>query len=90
MLLNVINPCIYIYTLSFNGLYAQIWAFQVALVVENPLANARDISDSGSTPVLGRSPGGEHAYPLQYACLESRMNRGDCWAIVHGVTKNRT
>ena len=40
-------------------------ASQVALVVKNPLANARDIRDVGSIPGLGRSPGGGIGYPLQ-------------------------
>ena len=26
----------------------------------------------------------------QYSCLEKSMNRGACWAMVHGVTKSRT
>ena len=28
--------------------------------------------------------------PLQYFCLENPMDRGDWWAIVHGVAKNWT
>ena len=28
--------------------------------------------------------------PLQYSCLENPMDRGDWWAIVHGVTKSQT
>ena len=39
-------------------------ASQVALVVENPPANAGDIRDMGLIPGLGRSPGGEHGNPL--------------------------
>ena len=31
--------------------------------------------DSGSTPGLGRSPGGGHSNPLQYSCLENPMDR---------------
>ena len=46
-------------------------ASQVALVVKNPPANAGDIRDEGSTPGLGRSPGGGHGNPLQYSCLEN-------------------
>ena len=33
---------------------------QVALVVKNPPASARDLRDAGSIPGLGRSPGGGH------------------------------
>ena len=30
------------------------------------------------------SPGGGNGNPLQYFCLENPMNRGACWATVHG------
>ena len=48
-----------------------IWASQVVLVVKNPPANAGDVKDTGSTPRLGRSPGGGYGNPLQYSCLEN-------------------
>ena len=38
-------------------------------------------------PGLGRPPGGGHADPLQYSCLESPMDRGAWWATVQGVVK---
>ena len=60
---------------------------QVALVVKILPANAGDIRDAGLIPGLGRSPGGGHGYPLQYYCLENRMNRG---ATVHRVSKSWT
>ena len=41
-------------------------ASQVALVVKNPLVNARDTGDTGSIPGSGRSPGGGNGNPLQY------------------------
>ena len=28
--------------------------------------------------------------PLQYSCWENPMDRGACWATVHGVTKSQT
>ena len=28
--------------------------------------------------------------PLQYSCLENPMDRGACWAAVHGAAKSRT
>ena len=46
---------------------------------------ACNVGDLGSIPGLGRSPGEENGYPLQYPGLENSM---DC--IVHGVTKSRT
>ena len=42
---------------------------QVALVVENPPASARDLRDTGSIPGSGRSPGEGHGNPLRYSCL---------------------
>ena len=43
--------------------------------------------DLGSTPGLGRSPGGGKGYPLQYSCLGNPMDRETWQATVHGVTK---
>ena len=34
-----------------------------------------------------QSPGEGNGYPLQYACLETPLDRGAWRAIVHGVTK---
>ena len=38
----------------------------------------------------GRFCGEGNGYPLLYSCLENSMDRGDCGAIVHGVTKSQT
>ena len=38
---------------------------QVTLGVKNPLANAGDLRDIGSTPGAGRPPGGGCGHPLQ-------------------------
>ena len=38
----------------------------------------------------GTSPRGGKGDPLQYSCTENLMDRGDWWAIVHGVTKGQT
>ena len=46
--------------------------------------------DVGLIPGLGRSPGEEKGYPLQYSCLENSMERGAWEAIVHGVAKSQT
>ena len=61
---------VYISPQSFLG------APQVVLMVKNPPTNAGDIRDMGSIPGLGRSPGGGHANPLQYSCLENPMDGG--------------
>ena len=52
--------------------------------------STHNAGDLGSTPELGRSPGGGHGYQLQYSCLENPMDRGAWWATVRGVTKSRT
>ena len=53
-------------------------------------ANAGDAEDTGFIPRSGRFPGGGNGNPLQYSCLENPMERGDCCATVHGVTKSQT
>ena len=57
------------------------------LVVKNPPANAGDTGDTGSTPGLGRSPGGGNGNLLQYSCLENSMDRGAWWATIYGVIR---
>ena len=68
-------------------MYSMERASQVVLLVKNLPANA---GDSGSIPGLGRSPGEGNGDPLQYSCLGSPMDRGSCWATVHGVSKSHT
>ena len=51
---------------------------------------AGDTREEGSTPGLGRSPGGGNGDPLQYSCLGSLMDRGAWRAAVHRVTKGWT
>ena len=65
-------------------------AFQVALGVKNPPANAGDLRDSSWIPGLGIFPGEGHGNPLQYSCLENPMDRGAEWATVHRITKSQT
>ena len=50
-------------------MYRNEGASQVALVVRNPPANARDLRDVDLITVSGRSPGGGRGNPLQYFCL---------------------
>ena len=47
--------------------------------------SASNAGDLGSIPGLGRSPGEEKCYSLQYSGLKNSM---DC--IPHGVTKSQT
>ena len=51
--------------------------------------SACNVGKPGSTPSSGKSPGEGHGYPLQYSCLENSIDRGACWATVHGVTKSQ-
>ena len=59
-------------------------------VVKNIPATAGDTGDSGLIPGSGRSPGEGDGNPLQYSCLENRMDRGAGWATVRGVAKSQT
>ena len=38
-------------------------------------------------PRLGRFPGEENGYPLQYSCLENATDRGAWQATIHGVAR---
>ena len=53
--------------------------FPCGSAVKEFVCNAGDL---GSIPGLGRSPGEEKSYPLQYSGLENSV---DC--LVHGITK---
>ena len=46
-------------------------ASQVALVIKNPPASARDIRDARLIPGSGWSPGEGNGNPFQYSCLEN-------------------
>ena len=47
--------------------------------------SSHNAADLGLIAGLGRFPGEEEGYPLQYPGLENSMN-----CIAHGVTKNQT
>ena len=63
------------------------WGFPGGLDDKESTCNAGDL---GSNPGLGRSPGKENGYPLQYSGLENSMNRGAWQATVHGVPNSQT
>ena len=67
-----------------------MWVSQVALVVKNPPANARDIRDMDSIPGLEKFLGEGNGYPLQYSCLENSMDKGAWLATAHRVIKSWT
>ena len=56
--------------------------FPDSSIGKEPTCNAGDL---GSIPGLGRFPGEEKGYPLQYSGLENFMD-----SIVHEVAKNLT
>ena len=58
-------------------------ALQVALVVKNLPADARDIRDTNWIPESGRSPAGGYGKPLQYPYLDNPWQ-----ATVHRVAKS--
>ena len=72
--------------------YQVLWASQVALVVNNPPADAGDIREVDLIPRLGRSLGGRNGNPLQYSCLENPRDRERRLkrATVHRVTQSWT
>ena len=78
------------HTLIYSSGLSRERASQVAQLQKIPSAIAGDAGGMGSTPGLGRSPGGGHRNPILCPCLEDRMDRGAQWAIGHGVTKSRT
>ena len=62
----------------------------MVLVVKNLPANAGDVRDVSSIPVVGRCPGRGHGNPLQHSCLENPMDRGAWRATVHRSGKSWT
>ena len=64
-----------------------VWSFPGGLVVKNIPDNTGDF---GSIHGSGRYLGEGNGNPLQYSGLANPMDRGAWWAIVHGITKNRT
>ena len=66
------------------------WSSQMALVVENPFANAGEARDTVSIPGSGRSPGKGNSNPLPYSCPENSMDRRTWRATVCGVAKSQT
>ena len=75
----------YIPLLMITHIYTVNIRLAMVLMVKNSPANAGDVTDVGSIPGSGRSPGGGHDNPLHYSSRENPMDRGAQWAIVHGV-----
>ena len=56
-------------------------ASQVTLVVKNPPANVGDAREEDSMPGLGGSPGERNGKPLQYSCLDTKVELLVLWEI---------
>ena len=63
------------------------WASLVTQMVKNPPA----MQETQVRPLGREDPLKEgNGSPLQYSCLENRMDRGAWWAAVRGVAESRT
>ena len=67
-----------------------IFGFPGGAVVKNQPVNTGNVTDAGSIPWSGRSPGEGNGNPLQYSFLKNPMDRRAWWAAVHKVTKSWT
>ena len=56
-------------------------------VAQTGKESASNAGDPVSIPGLGRSPGEENGYPLQYSCLENSMNRRAWWVQSIGLQR---
>ena len=62
--------------------------FQRASLVAQMVKNLLEVQETQvQIPGSGRYPGEGNSNPLQYSCLENSMDRGPCWATVHGELK---
>ena len=71
---------------AFSIPYLAWWGFPDGSVGKESACNA---GDPGLISGLGKSPGEGNGNPLQYFCLENRMDRGTPWATVHGSQRVR-
>ena len=71
---------VFLYILGFSG-------GSVIKKKKNLPANTEDVV---LIPGLRRSPGEGNGNPLHYSCLRNPMDRGACWAIVHGIAESET
>ena len=92
-----ILTCVYIYTHTHVYIHTHTHTHTHTRASLRGFPRGSDGKESaynaGSTVLilgLNRSPGDGNGNSLQYSCLENPMNRGACWATVHGVTKSWT
>ena len=75
---------------SFLPLLVTLGVEWTSLVAQMVKASGYNVGHLGSIPGSGRYPGEGNGNPLQYSCLENRMDRGAWWAAAHGVAKSWT
>ena len=66
------------------------WASLVAQLLKKKKNLPANTEDVVLIPGLRRSPGEGNGNPLHYSCLRNPMDRGACWAIVHGIAESET
>ena len=84
------NIYYFCYCFPFTCTRGKILSFPSGARGKEPACQCRRLTEVGSIPGWGRSPGGANGNPLQYSCLENPMDRGAWWATVCGVAKSRT
>ena len=88
-MLNKTEPSPWIRSFTLEGtLERQVLLFEPVSGGSDGKQSACNAGDLGSVPGLGRSPGEENGYPLQYSGLENSVDKGAWQAIVHGVAKS--
>ena len=75
---------------DFNGSPEKVGASLVAQQLKESSCDSGDAGDMGSSPGLGRSPGGGPGSPLQCSCLENPVDRRAWRAAVPGVSQSQT
>ena len=77
-----------VFTKDYN--FASNVGFPGGASGKEPTCQCRRHKRRSWIPGSERSPGGGHANPLQYPCLENHKDRGAWWAMVHRFTKSQT
>ena len=85
---HTLDGLINIKALAFCLVHSKKWNLLLGTPCSsNGKESACSIGDPGLICGSGRSPGEGDGNPLQYSCLENPMDRGACWATVHGVAR---
>ena len=80
------NICVYIYVYTYTCIHTYTYIHIFVLYVY--LIHFVVMWETGLPPWVGKIPGEENDYPLQYSCLQNSMDRGALWATVLGVGKS--